>query len=41
MPHIEIGAFYEGGQGCWIYLDDPEVAKFRRLKLNKINTLVN
>jgi len=29
MLHIEVGAFYEGIKGNWVYLDDPEVARFK------------
>ena len=29
MLHIEIGAFYEGVKGNWVYLNDPEVARFK------------
>jgi len=29
MLHIEIGAFYEGTKANWVYLNDPEVARFK------------
>ena len=29
MLHIEVGAFYEGIKGNWVYLDYPEIARFK------------